>query len=118
MKKYSIYVTTVLLFVFVNLVSCKKDALHIDQQKRYYQINASPGMDAEVSAAIILTLYPKGEANLIPGGDIGYASKYKIKGKEITVEINPPNPPLTSYFTIISDTELHGKNGEILMLHD
>lgn len=120
MRKHSIYVTTVLLFVSMILVSCKKDALRIEKEKRYIQVNAGPGFGPgdENSRTLILTLYPRGEANLIPGGDVGFTSKYKIRGKEITVEIVPPNEPLKLLFTVVSEKELRGEQGQILRLDE
>lgn len=117
MKNKSVYAISLSLFMLMNLISCKKDAINIGKgkEKHYSQINASHIFDYEMSNAIELTLYPHGEANLIPGGDVGYKSKYKIKGKQITVEIMPPNQ-LTMHFTIISEKELRGTRGQILKL--
>ncbi|RQO70569.1 hypothetical protein DBR43_21430 [Pedobacter sp. KBW06] len=102
------------------LVSCKKDAQHMEKGTRFIQKNAAPGFGSgdENSQAIILTLYPRGEANLIPGGDVGFASKYKIRGKKITVEILPPNEPLKLRFTVVSEKELRGEKGQILRLDE
>ena len=118
MKKPAICVTTILLSALICFASCKKDALVVKKEKNYQQINAGPETEYEISPSISLTLWPNGQASIRPGGDIYYKSTYKIKGKEITVEITSPNPPLTSYFTIISDTELHGRRGEVLMLRE
>lgn len=120
MRKYFIYVTTVLLFASIILVSCKKNAERLENGKRFIQKNAGPkpGIGDESSQVIILTLYPRGEANLVPGGDVGFSSKYKIRGKEITVETLPPNEPLKFRFTVVSEKELRGERGEILRLDE
>lgn len=103
----------ILLIAPIGFLSCKKDALVVKKNMHYYQINTDP-KDVDGIFSQSITLGPKGQAGFRPGGDIEYKATYKIKGKKITVTIK--DPKLTSYFIIISDTELHAENGAILML--
>ena len=103
-----------LLILIVSLNACKKDALIVDEEKSYFQINAPAQVDPIIGTAIDLTLKPDGTGDLLPTGDIVYQAKYKIRGDKIIVDVADLNK--TFRFTIVSDTELHGEKGEILKL--
>jgi hypothetical protein len=97
----------------LSLGACKKDALEVKQEKTFMQIKAQPATDLP-GGGIVLTLKPDGTAGIDPGGDILWAATYKISGNKITVKLLDTN---TKYkFTIVSDVEIHGENGEILKL--
>lgn len=114
MKTSTTHRLIILLVATICMVSCKKEALVVKKNMHYYQINTDP-KDVDGIFSQSITLGPNGQAGFRPGGDIEYKATYKIKGKKITVTIIK-DPKLTSYFTIISDTELHAENGAILML--
>lgn len=101
-----------MLLVLLSLSACKKDALTIDAEKIYVQSNAAKATDPMFSNALYLSLKPDGIAGINPGGDIIYQASYKIKGDKITVSVTDFN--MKFKFIVISDSELHGENGEVL----
>ncbi|MBS7565801.1 hypothetical protein KHS38_15445 [Mucilaginibacter sp. Bleaf8] len=101
-----------LLVLVLLLSACKKDALKVDEEKHYEQVNASPSTDPIIGSAISLTLKPDGVGDIVPGGDIRWNATYKISGKKLTVAVKDIDHKFE--FTIISDDEIHGENGEIL----
>lgn len=105
-----------MLFILLSLGACKKDALAVDEEKSYLQTNASATTDPMFPAPIRLTLKPNGIASIAPSGsDIVYSATYKMNGDKITVTVNDFEN-MKFKFTVISDLELHGENGEILKL--
>jgi hypothetical protein len=101
-----------MLFIVLSLNACKKDALVITQERTFVQVNAPMPIDPSLGTAVHLTLKPGGKAEFLPGGDIVYEATYKIDGDKIIVDaLNR-----TFKFTVISNSELHGENGEILKL--
>jgi hypothetical protein len=103
-----------LFVVLLSLVGCKKDALQIREEKSYHQVNAAPTTDRLLGNAVSLTLKPGGSALINPGGDIMWSASYKISGSKIKVHV--PDLDKNYQFTIISDNELHGENGEVLRI--
>ena len=103
-----------LLLMTLGLASCKKDALEVKEAKEFRQVNAPPATDPLLGTAMYLILKPNGAAGFLPGGDIVWTATYNISGKTINVKVPDIN---TRYkFSVISDEELHGENGEILKL--
>ncbi len=111
MTKKSLYI---LLAATLSLGACKKDALQVKTEKEYIQ-NTTPGAATGLlGGGLDLILKPGGTASFNPGGDIIWGATYDISGKKITVKVQQLN---TKYlFTIISDEEIHGANGEVLKL--
>ena len=103
-----------LLILVVSLNACKKDALIVDEEKSYFQINAPAPVDPMLGTAIYLTSKPDGTGGFLLNGDIISQAKYKVRGNKIIVDVADLNK--TFRFTIISDTELHGEKSEILKL--
>lgn len=115
MKFNELFLTT-FSFVLIGIVafsSCKKDALKITTEKTYSQPSVEAAHDL-YGGAMSLTLKPGGMASINPGGDIVYSGNYDISGHKITVKVEQTQSKYI--FTIISDEEIHGENGEILML--
>ncbi|WP_158825721.1 hypothetical protein [Mucilaginibacter lacusdianchii] len=96
------------------LSSCKKDALQVEEEKEYLQTNASPIVDPMFSTATHLLLKPGNIAYINPGGDIMWDATYKISGKKLTVKMKDSDSQFK--FTIVSEEELHGQDGEVLKL--
>ena len=103
-----------LLILCVSLNACKKDALIVDEEKSYFQINAPAPVDPMLGTPIYLTLKPDGTGGFLLNGDIISEAKYKVRGNKIIVDVADLNK--TFRFTIVSYTELHGEKGEILKL--
>jgi hypothetical protein len=102
-----------LLTVLFWLTSCKKDALKVKEQTKYFQINAPAPTGTLHATGISLELWPQGIAYINPGGhDFLWGATYKISGKKLTVK----SGDYLYKFTIVSEEELHGENGEILKL--
>jgi len=102
-----------LFLTLISFSACKKDAIKIDTEKRYTQEKSVPATDL-AGGAMTLVLKPDGMADFNPGGDIVYRGNYDISGKKITVKI--PDLDMKYKFTIISEQELQGENGEKLTL--
>lgn len=104
---------SVLLLIILCMGACKKDALQVNEEKEFIQVNAATATDL-VGGGVDLLLKPNGIAGINPGGDIVWNATYDISGNKLPVKIKETN---TKYqFTIISDEEIHGQNGEILKL--
>lgn len=103
-----------LLLIALSFTACKKDALQVNEEKRYEQVNAQPATDPMFGTAVTLILRPNGQGYINPGGDIVWPATYKISGKKITVTMEESQRKYR--FDIISDEELHGTDGEILKL--
>jgi uncharacterized lipoprotein YehR (DUF1307 family) len=101
-----------ILLIVLSLNACQKDALIVELEKIFIQINAPKPTDPMLGTAMNLTLKPGGKADFLPSGDIIHEATYKIKGDKVLVQaLNQ-----TFKFTVVSDLELHGENGEILEL--
>lgn len=109
---YKLIICTLLLTIC--FTACKKDALKVNEEKRYIQTNAQPPSDPILGTAVHLTLKPNGRADILPGGDIMWAGDYDVSGRKLTVNVAELNTKFR--FTIINKEELHGENGEILKL--
>ena len=103
-----------LLILCVSLNACKKDALIVDEEKSYFQINGPAPVDPTMGTSTYLILKPDGTAGFFPNGDIISLAKDKVRGNKIIVDVADLNK--TFRFTIVSNTELHGEKGEILKL--
>jgi len=111
-KSYLINLCFVLIAV-LGLAACKKDALKVDTEKYYVQASSAPVTDL-LGGGMSLTLKPNGTADINPGGDIVWSGTYNISGKKITVKV--PDINIKYNFTIVSNDEIHGENGQILKL--
>lgn len=94
--------------------ACQKDAIKIDTEKSFYQERTTPIKDPMLDGGFSLTLKPNGKAAINPGGDIVWSATYDISGKTITVKVFELDEKFK--FTIISDEELRGPNGEVMKL--
>jgi hypothetical protein len=113
MNTFTIKLPCLLLSLVILLsTACKKDALEVKEEKRFMQTNAH--ITDPMFGAVSLTLRPNEQALINPGGDIVWSATYKISGKDLTVKV--PDIDSKFKFSIVSDKELHGSNGEILQL--
>jgi hypothetical protein len=102
-----------LLVIILSMGACKKDALVVDTEKRYNQVNIEKPVDL-LGGGVMLVLKPDGIADINPGGDIIWNGTYKISGNKISVKATQIDTKFN--FTIISNEELRGSNGEVLKL--
>lgn len=114
MKNITCKLIACVLLLTICFTACKKDALKVNEEKRYAQTNAQPPTDPILGTAVHLTLKPNGRADILPGGDIVWAGSYDISGTKLTVKVDELD--MKFRFTIVSEEELHGENGEILKL--
>jgi hypothetical protein len=113
MKTIKIKLSYVFLMLMILLAGCKKDAMEVKVEKRFAQVNAAVSTDPRFGG-VTLTLSPNGIASINPGGDIMWSATYKIRGNTLTIKVQEIDSEFR--FTIVSDQELSGSNGEVLKL--
>nr|WP_068886919.1 hypothetical protein [Pedobacter panaciterrae] len=98
--------------LFISFSACKKDLISVKTEKSYREPQTVS--EGEWYTGMVLTLRPNRTATLILGGDAACEGRYDIKGAKLTFKMSTQKEKYS--FTIISEQEIHGENGEKLLL--
>jgi hypothetical protein len=102
-----------LLFIMIAFNACQKDALSVEENKTFREINVPPLSDPRFSNVMVVLLTPGGNAGISLGGDAIYPATYSINGKNL--KIKDISHDKTYKLKIVSETDLEYE-GRILRL--
>jgi hypothetical protein len=109
------YLLPAFILLLTLAMGCKKDAITVEANKTFREINVPPPTDPMFSNAMVVLLSPGGNAGISFGGDAIYPATYTISGKNL--KIIDTGFEKTYKLKIISNTELNYE-GRILRLED